>query len=69
MTNKERVKEVVNSIKSVKIRAQKAKDDGDLLSYKRLMGDLLALQNCLVTECELMLQCGCQWEGSKYART
>ncbi len=63
MTNKQRIKEVINSIESVKGRAIKAKRSGDLGNYRSLMGDLMALENCLVTEVKLMLDDS--WEPSR----
>ncbi len=56
MTNKERIKDVVDSIKSVKNRIKVAKEEGNLIDYRERMADLLALENCLLTECELLLK-------------
>lgn len=63
MTNRQRIKEVINSINSVKVRAEHARKEGDLTEYRMLMGDWTALNNCLVTECELMLND--EWEPSR----
>lgn len=44
------VKDIIVAIDSVKSRAKQAKLEGDLETFERLINDLLALENCLVTE-------------------
>lgn len=56
MTNPmQNVKDVLGAIKSVRIRAKKAAEDGDLLAYRELMGDLLTLEVVLVDEAETLV--------------
>lgn len=50
MTNKERMKNVLDAIMSVRRDATKARDSGDLIVFSNKMLDLFALENCLVTE-------------------
>ena len=49
----DRIKDVLDAIQSVKSRLQAAYIVQDSLMIDKLVGDLLALENCLVTECEL----------------
>ncbi len=49
-----RIKDILVAIRSVKSRAKIAKDNGDFTQFRTLMMDLLSLENCLVTECELL---------------
>ncbi len=50
MNNLENIKMTMDAIKSVKEQAKKAAQLGDFVKYKELMSNLLALENCLVTE-------------------
>lgn len=50
MTNVENIRLVMDAIKSVKYRAKEAFNNGDQVTYAQLMYDLIALENCLVTE-------------------
>lgn len=50
-----RIKDVLDAIRSVKIRYSTAVIEGDMDKANELMGDLLALENCLVTEAELYI--------------
>jgi hypothetical protein len=49
-SNREILKDLINSIESVKARAAQAMKQGDFVNYSSLMFDLLALENILVTE-------------------
>ena len=50
MSNTENVKMIMEAIDNVKGRAKVAASKGNMAEYRQLMGDLLALENCLVTE-------------------
>jgi hypothetical protein len=50
------VQDILSAIASVKSRAKEAMQNGDLVAYSRLMGDLFALEQCLVYQTSAMLQ-------------
>lgn len=52
----DRLKDVVDAINNVKSRMRAAQASGDLIAYSNLVYDLLALENCLVTEAELLIK-------------
>ncbi len=49
------IRDILVAIKSVKARGIQAFQQGNSEEFSKLMGDLLALENCLVTECEKMV--------------
>jgi hypothetical protein len=55
MNQEQNVKDILVAIASVRSRATKALNSGDLVEYSRLMYDLLALEQCLVIHTELMI--------------
>lgn len=55
MTNLERVQLVLEAINSVKSRAKEAASQGDLGTYRTLMGDLTALECSLVIEAQALV--------------
>lgn len=56
MDSKLSVKYVLEAIESVKLRATSAYLLGNSLEYKALMGDLLALESCLVGEAKKLVE-------------
>jgi hypothetical protein len=56
MTKKQNVKDILDAIKSVKFRAVSAFNLGELNEYTKLMGDLLALEVCLVGATESYIE-------------
>lgn len=50
------VKDTLAAIESVGRRARHALDNGDVEAYTRLMGDYIALENCLVTESKKLVK-------------
>ncbi len=55
MTKKQEVKDILVAINSVRFRALSALNLGENRDYERLMGDLLALEMCLVGAVERYL--------------
>lgn len=49
------VKDILSAIKSVRGRAQAAMDAKDFDGFAKLMGDLYALEVCLVSETEKLV--------------
>jgi hypothetical protein len=49
------VKDILDAIRSVRLRAKRALDGNDQIAYSSLMGDLYALEACLVIETEKLV--------------
>jgi len=50
------IKDILDAISSVKSRAKHSMAMGDLVEYSNRMGDLFALENCLVTETTKLME-------------
>lgn len=53
---KESIRYILEAIDDVKLRINQAVSDGDTYVEETLVGDLLALENCLVTEVSLLMK-------------
>lgn len=53
---KESIRYILEAIEDVKLRINQAVSDGDVYVEEILVADLLALENCLVTEVTLLMK-------------
>lgn len=56
MKPEQNVRDILEAIESVKARAVIANSNGDASAYRQLMGDLTALEVCLVAEATKLME-------------